>query len=116
MRLIEKILNKCGYIKEPTEKLPTFAIGRQPMPMQPQPQVFQVQGQLATMLEAICAGAPHLCIVGVGNEIKTTINGISAEALRIALMDVCRKNAAFKEVLTDIIIDVNTESETENAK
>ena len=67
-----------------------------------------IEGEKANIIGCIIENKPHLVIVQDGDRVVSTIHGLSKEALVVAIKGFA-DNIEFKDLLTDIVIDINTQ-------
>ena len=67
-----------------------------------------IEGDKAKFIECIIEDKPFMVIVQDGAKVYSTVHSLSQEAFSIAIKSMA-KDDTFKQVLTDIVIDINTE-------
>lgn len=70
--------------------------------------VRTIEGDEAHIMSLLLKGCPHLIIVQNGRELATSIRLLSYEAFREAIFEMAKRED-FRDLLTDIVIDINTD-------
>lgn len=85
-----------------------FAFLGNPIGRGRQPVVREFEGEDAHVINLLLKGCPHLVIVSNGRVVTSVVHNLSRVAFRQALIEMA-KNQEFRDILTDIVIDINTE-------